>query len=608
MWAMPWGGNEGGDLHHVLLHGARTIVFLLAVSGMSAAQASASSPKPGVKQQPSGGDFLNTAANVHYVGSKVCASCHMAIYEKYLRTAMGHSTTLPGSILDAGWLSKPVDIFNQAHNRHYQVFAKGTSVYESEYELDDRGKEVFRHEETLAYVVGTGQNGVTPLVRRGNYLFQAPLSYYTAKKAWDLSPNYEVKDLGFTMPVTPDCIGCHSGRTQPAAGQEGLYQDPPVVELGIGCENCHGPGELHVLERQTGAPLAAGDRSIVNPAKLPPWLADNICMSCHEGDIRALQAGRAEADFRPGSPLNQTVIILKSPINPQSAETPLLEHYYSMTLSKCYRSSSGKMNCESCHDPHVQPPAQEAAEYFRGRCLGCHTEKSCSLDLQQRRAQQPADACWNCHMPKQPALTVSHSALTDHRIVRTASEPYPESAFQGSAAETGFIHVNAVPGQPDSVPPVALLRAYRQELIRSRLEYKDDYFALLERLAKEGNRDPFVLSALAQKDASDGNLAKAIVEARQVVDQGSTSTYDYLLLDGLLARAGDLAGCVAVLKKGISIAPYNNLLYENLAVRQMSMGNIDEGVKIIGEGLELFPEDEPLREMQQQARVSGLMR
>lgn len=552
--------------------------------------------------------FRNAAPGIHYVGSEQCKLCHSEIYQQYSRTPMGRATFPPNKVVDLGWLPKPVEFFNENQNRHYQVFARDSKVFESEYELDQQGKEVFRHTEELAYVVGTGANGATPIVRKGDYLFQAPISYYTQKKSWDLSPNYENQDLGFTLPVTPDCIYCHSGRTQPGPGKEGLYQEPPITELGIGCENCHGPGELHVRERLHGRPLSPGmDRSIVNPAKLSPWLADNICMNCHEGDIRALQPERKEADFRPGTPLAETTAILKAPIDSQSAQSPLLEHYYSMTLSKCYQGSSGKLGCQSCHNPHIEPSAAEAPKYFRARCLRCHTENNCTLSVEKRLAQQPDDACSNCHMPKQPALTVSHSTLTDHRIVRTASEPYPESAYTPSLAGTGFIHVNAVPGSNDTVSPVSLLRAYRQELIRSHLEFKDYYFDLLEKLRRAGNQDPFVLSALAQKASSDGDLKQAIAYAAQVVDQGSISSYDYLLLDGLYVRSGDIPASIKVLQKGLTIAPYNNVLYQNLVIRQFTAGNIEDGLGTLKKGLKLFPEDSGLREIRDRAITAGLL-
>lgn len=537
----------------------------------------------------------------------MCRGCHRDIYAQYSKTDMGQSTSLPSALIDRGWLSNPVDIFNQKHNRHYQIFTKDSRVYQSEYGLDAKGNEIFRHTEELQYVVGTGANGATPVIRRGNYLFQAPLSYYSAKKGWDLSPNYEVRDLGFSLPVTADCIGCHTGKTQPVPGRDGLYKDPPVLELAVTCENCHGPGQLHVDERLAEAPVSGDvDSSIVNPAKIPYWLADNICMSCHEGDIRALQPGKTEADFRPGTPLNDTVVILKAPIDPRSAQSPLLEHYYSMTLSKCYSQSGGKLGCQSCHDPHVQPSHDEAPSYFRNRCLRCHKDESCSVNLQDRLRQQPEDACATCHMPKQPALTVSHSTLTDHRIVRASTEPYPDIAFQASLAGTGFIHVNAIPGKDTQIAPVLLLRAYRQELIRSHLEFRDYYFGLLTKLAQSGNQDSFVLSALAQKASAVGDLSKAVAYARQVVDRGSSSPYDYLLLDSFLARSGDTAASIDVLKKGISIAPYDNLFYESLAARQMSGGNIVDGLETIHRGLELFPEDSVLREMLQTA-ASGLV-
>jgi tetratricopeptide (TPR) repeat protein len=552
-------------------------------------------------------EFRNAAPGVRYVGSKICKGCHSAIYQQYSRTDMAHSTFLPGNILDMGWLDKPVELYSEKMNRHYQVFARDSKVYQSEYGLDEQGKEVFRHTEELAYMVGSGVNGDTPVVRRGNYLFEAPLSYYAATKSWGPSPNFEVQDMGFNLPIKADCIGCHAGRTQPDLGREGLYRDSPVTELAIGCENCHGPGELHVNQRLAGAPAPRPiDRTIVNPAKLPPWLADNICMSCHEGDIRALQPGKFDSDFRPGTPLNDSVAILKAPIDPRATESPLLEHYYSMTLSKCYGGSRGKFGCQNCHDPHLQPSADEAQKYFRGKCLQCHTDKNCTLDLKARLAQEPADACSNCHMPKRAALTVSHSSLTDHRILRVPGEPYPDRAFRPSLPGTGFIHVNAVPGKPDSVPAVSLLKAYRQELVRSHLEFKDSYFALMDRLSKSGSKDPFVLSAMAQKAGSDGDLPTAIRYARQVIEQASASDSDYLLLDGFLARSGNPEASIDALKQAIAITPYSNALYESMAARQMAAGKMSDGLATIKRGLELFPEDAALRELEQQTSAGGL--
>jgi predicted CXXCH cytochrome family protein len=567
----------------------------------------------GVTQQPKTASALpfarprNAAAGVRYVGSERCKLCHFAIYNTYSQTDMSHSTSLPARAIELGWLTTPIEFFNENTNRHYSLFARDSKVYETEYGVDSEGKEIFRHTEELAYIVGTGANGATPVVRRGNYLFQAPVSYYSGRKTWDLSPNYEMQDLGFSLPVSAECIACHAGRTQPVKGREGLYEDPPVVELGISCERCHGPGELHVKERMAGSALPSRmDTSIVNPGKLPSWLADNICMNCHEGDNRTLQPHKAPGDFRPGTPLNDTAVILKAPIDPRDPQSPLLEHYYSMSLSKCYRASKGKLGCQSCHDPHVQPRGEAAAEYFRGKCLRCHSDGDCSIPLQERLGPSPADACSICHMPKQAVLTVSHSTLTNHRVVRTQEEALPEIAFRAALPGTGYIHVNAVPGSASKVSPVVLLKAYRRELIGSHLQFKDYYFALLDRLAKAHNQDPFVLSALAQKALSDGDTEKAVSYARAVVNLGSTSANDYLLLDQVLVKSEDLADSIQALNKGISVAPYSNFLYQRLAIRQFSAGESARALDTLQRGLELHPEDSVLRRMREEALRSGL--
>src|SRR2546428_8798582 len=154
--------------------------------------------------------------------------------------------------------------------------------------------------------------------------------------------------------------------------------------------------ELHVKERLKGDPLSGDpDRSIVNPAKLPSWLADNICMYCHEGgDARVLQPGKGYFDFRPGTPLDDTQAIFLVPLKRESPSRPdLLEHNFSMVLSKCYRSSGGRLSCLTCHDPHIQPSKQEAPAYYRKKCLSCHTERSCALPLELRLRKTPANDC-----------------------------------------------------------------------------------------------------------------------------------------------------------------------------------------------------------------------
>ena len=216
------------------------------------------------------------------------------------------------------------------------------------------------------------------LLKQDDYLFQAPLSFYSKPQKWGLSPGYEFGNYGFNRPILPGCIFCHSGRPGAIPEGNGRFDSPPFSELAIGCENCHGPGLSHVVATQMGGESYQGhDPTIVNPAHLSSALADNICMSCHQtGDVRVLKPGKDFKDFRPGTPLDNTLSILMVPPRRESPpQSDLLEHYYSMTLSKCYRASGGKLGCITCHDPHVEPSREEAPGYFRNKCMACHSEK-----------------------------------------------------------------------------------------------------------------------------------------------------------------------------------------------------------------------------------------
>ena len=85
--------------------------------------------------------------------------------------------------------------------------------------------------------------------------------------------------------------------------------------------------------------------------------------------------------------------------------------------STCFEKSAGQLGCALCHDPHEKPSAAVRASFYRQRCQNCHTEKSCSVSLDERR-QKNQDACASCHMAKSSAVDVVHVSITDHRILR----------------------------------------------------------------------------------------------------------------------------------------------------------------------------------------------
>lgn len=556
--------------------------------------------------------FKNAAPGVAYVGSKACAECHGDINETFLKTDMGHTMSFPNEWKGLQALEAPVKVNLPKTNRYYEIYYRDSKLFQAEYELDADGKEVFRDEQEIAYIMGSGANGFSCIVRRGNYLFEAPLSYYGKTQSWGLSPGYEQADLSFSRPIEGDCIFCHSGLPRPVENVAGKFKDPAFVEMPIGCESCHGPGALHVAERKKVAPLSGKvDLSIVNPAKLPGWLGDEICMYCHQGlDARALLPGKGYADYRPGVPLADTLAIFTMPIvRGEPAGDPLLQHFIPKSLSQCYLKTGGKLNCITCHDPHRQPSPEEAPAYFRSKCMTCHTDKSCTLPLETRMANNPPNDCAGCHMAKQSVLAISHSSLTDHRILAHSGEPLPEAAYNMTTTQfPDLVYVDAAPhAPPKPLPPLTMFRAYSQ-LVQLNGKYAPAFDAVMDSLAKSKSQDPAFLSMLALKKLNEGTAeseAEAAADFERAIQGGSVTPQNVELLATLQAKAGKSPDAIKIIQQGLEVNPYSDKLYRLLAAFYVSVNDYGNAIKTMKKALELFPEDSFLRSLLEKAEKAA---
>jgi hypothetical protein len=536
-------------------------------------------------------------ANTGYVSSRVCSKCHPSIYESFLRTDMGRSMSeITPALLER--IPTSANIFDPKFNRHFEIYSRDGNLYQSEYETAPGGKDIFRETRKLEWIIGSGANGSGAIVKQDNYLFEAPLSFYTKPHRWALSPGYEFGDYGFDRPILPGCIVCHSGQPRPVLDGNGRFREPPFAELAIGCENCHGPGEAHVAAAQMGSPLG----SIANPAKLSPWLADNICISCHQtGDARVLQAGKTYRDFRPGVELDDTLSIFLVPFRRESVpKDDLLEHYLSMRLSKCYRNSSGRLGCISCHDPHVEPSPQEAPAYFREKCLACHTEKSCAVPLSLRQHKTPPDDCAGCHMPKRDVTVISHSVLTNHRIIAEAEEPFPDAAFHMTTPQLpDLVHLNANPARQDAPSPLMLLQAYGQ-VMPSHPEYRERYWALAKHLENTQGENVLVMEALAdwalqRKNAEGSSLAIRYLDG--AIHQGATNPADFEELVELLVAANRQSDALKILQQGMQLIPYYAEFYRRSATVNFAANRKQEACEVVAKGVEKFPQDTVIRDL-----------
>jgi hypothetical protein len=369
------------------------------------------------------GPYRNIDPSVAYVGNDACISCHQDVCDSYANHPMGQALTPMAALAATELLDAKGNPFT-AEESEFRVVREGNRVWHRETRRDAAGHVLYTFDSEVHFAIGSGAHGRSYLTSRDGYLFQTPVSWYSQKKLWDLSPGFSSKEFP-GRPIPGECLRCHANRGWPHENSENRFDEPVITGKGIGCERCHGPGARHVESR---------DRlDIVNPARLTPKLRDAVCEQCHlEGVVRVPRRGRGMYDFRPGMPLEEFFSVFVFPETAEEAgkDSRAVSHVEQMHASRCYQKSKEKkkLGCISCHDPHSEPssPGKRIA-FYRGRCLDCHTapEKVCSAPEPVRQAKK--DSCIDCHMPHFQTLDIAHAAGTDHRVLKiTGPREAPE--------------------------------------------------------------------------------------------------------------------------------------------------------------------------------------
>ena len=294
----------------------------------------------------------------------------------------------------------------------------------------DGGEPVAAVEAAVAYALGSGERGYSFLVERDGFVAQSPVAWYAQERRYDLAPGYDERNFHFERVILPACLSCHVDGATPAGDAYNRYATPLDLQP-IGCERCHGPGALHV--RRPGVGRGGFDPTIVNPRHLAPALRESVCDQCHlQGADRFLRAGHKEGDFRPGLPLDEFVAVFVE-AGP-AGRSRAVGQVEQMHASRCYAASGGALGCTSCHDPHRRPGPAERVEHYRASCLACHETRACRIPEPDRRARQADDSCVDCHMPRRGTRDVAHTAMTDHRIPRSATAAAAPDALPGRGA------------------------------------------------------------------------------------------------------------------------------------------------------------------------------
>ena len=381
------------------------VASILGVSACDRARA----PSANVEEEQAAPAFRNVAEPTRYVGDEACVSCHAgeaASYQRHAMSASFHRWTPSVRVETA--LVKP--LYNRATGFSYSVVEDGARLYQVEQVIGPLGNRLHELRKRIDYVMGSGNVARTYFTEENGRLFQLPLTWYSSH-GWDFSPGYELNNARFDRLIPDGCLACHASHPERIPHLEGKYAE---VRPGIGCERCHGPGALHVAERQKTAADSTGDNTIVNPARLPLERRLDVCEQCHvHTAVTVLREGQRAFDFLPSQSLSDHAAFFKV-----AGGIDIVSHADRLRQSACFlatRATARPLECASCHNPHGAVPERRTRSQA---CLTCHTSDSLQRQVAgPSRAAHTADAdCVTCHMPKVQERTVPHGTFTDHWI------------------------------------------------------------------------------------------------------------------------------------------------------------------------------------------------
>jgi predicted CXXCH cytochrome family protein len=370
--------------------------------------------------------FRNLHDTVDYVGIQTCKGCHSDIYHSFIETGMGqsfHEAKIQYSKADFQ-SAKPV--FDKKNNLYYYPMLRGEDLYIQEFRIVGRDTTHNRIEK-ITHIIGSGHHTNSHFWTDGKHLYQAPLTYYTQKKVWDLPPGYESYNARFSRKIDIECMSCHTGMPKMRDGSVNIFDHLP---LGIDCERCHGPGELHVNEKRSGIIIDTSkqaDYSIVNPKRLPFKLQVDICQRCHLQGNNVLNPGKKFTDFKPGMHLDSVFTVFMPKTNgPQGFV--MAGHAERFQQSACFIKSNKNQEsynpnlnftCINCHNPHVSVRKTNTAK-FNQTCIGCHSTNSTRSQLFTctDTKGKVGSNCIVCHMPASDTRDIPHVTVHDHKIQR----------------------------------------------------------------------------------------------------------------------------------------------------------------------------------------------
>jgi tetratricopeptide (TPR) repeat protein len=383
--------------------------------------------------------------NPQYVGQHTCAECHQT--EHNLWIGSDHQLAMA--------LATEESVVGDFNNTSFEYQGVTTRFFrrDGKYMVNTEGPDGEYHDYVVKYTFG-----VRPLQQ---YMVEFPDGrVQVLRESWDvrnkkwfyvtppdvvnerIRPGDPLHWTGIAQNWNTTCADCHSTNLNKNYDPKTNTYHTTFTEINVSCEECHGPGSVHVQLARRWSPF--WDRNI--GYGLPPLKNKELsvqldtCAKCHS------RRYQVHEDFRPGRPLLDYYEPVLLAAGVYEADGQILDEDYeygSFRQSKMYANHvrctdchnphslklkfPGNALCTQCHEPHDPAKFDTPAHHHHkegsagAQCIACHMASRLYMVIDERRdhsfriprpdlsvALGTPNACNDCH--KKPDETFEWAA------------------------------------------------------------------------------------------------------------------------------------------------------------------------------------------------------
>jgi Flp pilus assembly protein TadD len=226
-----------------------------------------------------------------------------------------------------------------------------------------------------------------------------------------IEPGDPLHWTGIAQNWNTTCADCHSTNLHKNYDPATDTYHTTFEEIDVSCEECHGPGSVHVELSRSWSPF--WDRHI--GYGLPPLKSKNLdvqldtCAKCHS------RRYQIHEDFRPGRPLLDYYEPALPSAGLYEADGQILDEVYEYGSFVQSKMHANRVRCSDCHDPH------SLKLKFTGNqlCGQCHVPAKYDTPAHHHHPIDSAGAqCVECHMPARLYMVIDERRDHSFRVPR----------------------------------------------------------------------------------------------------------------------------------------------------------------------------------------------